>query len=103
MERLDKFGDVHATVDWDKGPVGQYVHNTCMLTFSNTKKLEKRQKKREADESQSHFSSVSEVCPPDVAPLAKRLRSSLGVIHDKTKCVWYCKQNHLSTQSQSCS
>ena len=47
---LDKFGDVHATVDWDKGPVGQYVHNTCMLTFSNTKKLEqakKRQKKRE--------------------------------------------------------
>ena len=36
---LDMFGDVHATVDWDKGPVGEYVINTCMLTFSNTKKL----------------------------------------------------------------
>ena len=47
--------------------------------------------KREADVSQSHSSSVSEVCSPAVAPLAKRLQSSLGVIHDKTKCVWCCK------------
>ena len=73
------------TVNWDKAPVVQYVHNICMLTFLNTKKLEKRQKKREADESQSHSSSVSEVCPPAVAPPAKRLQSSLGVIHNKTK------------------
>ena len=44
--------------------------------FSNTKKLEqaqKRQKKREVD------------------PAAKRLRSSLGQIHDKNKCVSCCK------------
>ena len=81
-------------MDWVKGPVGQYVINTCMLTFSNTMKLEqakKRQKKREADVSQSHSSSVSEVCSPAVAPLAKRLRSSLGMIHNKTKCVRCCK------------
>ena len=75
-------------MDWDKRPVGQYVHNTCMLTFSNTKNLEqakKRKKKNQADESQFHYSSVSEVCPPAVAPPAKRFRSSLGVMHDKKK------------------
>ena len=32
---------------------------------------------READESQSHSSSVSEVCLPAVALSAKQLRSSL--------------------------
>ena len=43
---LDKFGDVYAMVDWDKGPVGQYIHNTCMLTFSNAKKLEQAKNDR---------------------------------------------------------
>ena len=50
---LDRFGNVHAAVDWEKGPVGQYVHNTCRLTLWNAKKLKQskeRQKKREADE-----------------------------------------------------
>ena len=45
---LDKFGDVYATVDWDKGPMGQCVHDSCRLTLSNTRKLDqakKRQKK----------------------------------------------------------
>ena len=46
----DKFGYVYATVDWDKGPVGKYVHEACMLTLCNTKKLEQaktRQKTRD--------------------------------------------------------
>ncbi len=37
---LDKFGDVHATVDWGKGPIGQRVHDTCRLNLSSAKKLE---------------------------------------------------------------
>ena len=87
---LDKFGNVHAIVDWDKGPAGQGVHDSCRLTLCNSKKLEQakeRQKKREFSECQSQSSSMSDVYPPD----AKRLRSSLGQIHDRTKCVRYCK------------
>ena len=64
------------------------------MTLSNTKKLEqaqKRQKKREVDECLSQSSSVDEISSQDEAPAAKRLRSSLGVIHDKNKCVWCCK------------
>ena len=38
---LDKFGSVH---DWVKGPVGHFMHDSCRLTFSNTKKLEQAQK-----------------------------------------------------------
>lgn len=90
---LDKFGDVYTTVDWDNGPIGRCVHNTCMLTFSNAKKLEqaiKRQRKEDFEESQCQSSSTSNVCSPSVAPASKRLRSSLGPIHDKTKCVWCC-------------
>ena len=91
---LDKFGEVYDTVEWDEGPVGQHVHDTCRLNLCNTKKLEqanKRQKKREVDECQPQSSSMSDVCPPTAAPAAKRLRSSLGLIHEKTKCVWCCK------------
>ncbi len=90
---LDKFGSVHECVDWVKGPVGHFMHDSCRLTFSNTKKLEqaqKRQKKHEVDECQSQSSSI-EVSSQDEAPAAKRLRSSLGLIHDKNKCVWCCK------------
>ena len=60
----------------------------------NIKKLEqaqKRQKKREVDECQSQSSSIAEVSSQDKAPAAKRLQSSLRLIHDKNKCVWCCK------------
>ena len=53
---LDKFGDVHKTVDWDKGPTGHYVHEACRLTLCSAMKLEqaiKRQTKRDVAVSQS--------------------------------------------------
>ena len=91
---LDKFGDVHANVDWGKGPIGQCVHDTCRLNLSSAKKLKQAtvgQKKQEVNECQAQSSSVSRVPSPTAAPAAKRLRSTLGVIHDRTKCVWCCK------------
>ncbi|KAK7063262.1 hypothetical protein SK128_016857 [Halocaridina rubra] len=69
---LDKFGDVYGTVDWDKGPVRQYVYDTCRLTLSSGKKLEKtinRQRKWEVDESQGQSSSKSNDCFPAAAPV----------------------------------
>ena len=91
---LDKFGNVYATVDWDNGPAGQCVHDSCRLTLCNSKKLEqakKRHTQERLDEAQSQCSSISNVCSPNEVPAAKRLQSNLGVIHDKTKCVWCCK------------
>ena len=73
---LDKFGNVHATVDWDKGSAGQCVHDSCRLTLCNVTKLEqtkKRQIKREIDEYQSQSSSMSNVCYSAAAAAAKRL------------------------------
>ena len=59
----------------------------CRLMFSNTKleQAQKRQKKHEVDQCQSQSSSIAEVSSQDEAPAAKRLRSSLGLIHDKNK------------------
>ena len=91
---LDRFGSVHERIDWGKGPVGHFIHDSCRLTLSSSKKLEqaqKRQKKREVDECQPQSSSTAEVSPQDEAPASKRLRSSLGLFHDKNKCVWCCK------------
>ena len=64
------------------------------LTLCNSKKLEQAKKchtQERLDEAQSQCSSISNVCSPNEVPAAKRLRSNLGVIHDKTKCVWCCK------------
>ena len=94
---LDKFGKVYATVDWHKGPTGLCVHSTCALTLWNAKKLEqakKRQKKEEANQCQSQSLSTSvpaAALSPTATPPAKRLRSTVGPIHDKAKCVWCCK------------
>ncbi len=64
---LDKFGNAHAIVDWDRGPAGQGVHDSCRLTLCNSKKLEQakeRQKKREFSKCQSQSSSMSDVFSP---------------------------------------
>jgi len=42
---LDKFRNIYATVDWNNGAAGQYVHDSCRLTLCNSKKL-KQAKKR---------------------------------------------------------
>ena len=36
--KYETLGDIHATVDWYKCPVGQYLHDTCMLTLSKMPK-----------------------------------------------------------------
>ncbi|KAL8614173.1 hypothetical protein ACOMHN_026390 [Nucella lapillus] len=75
---FDKFGDVYTSIIWDNGPDGQYVHNSCVLTLSNARKLEQaknRQKKRAVDECQPHSSSLSEVSAPDATPAKRRFKS----------------------------
>ncbi len=69
------------------------MHDSCRLTFSNTKKLEQAQRDRRSMRwmNASHSLHPIEVSSQDEAPAAKRLRSSLGLIHDKNKCVWCCK------------
>lgn len=46
---LDKFGNVYATVDWDKGPGGQCVHKACKLTLWNVNKLQQAKKRQKKD------------------------------------------------------
>ena len=91
---LDKLGDVQATVDWGKSPIGQCVHDTCRLNFIKCEETgtgHRKTEKRDVNACQAQSSSVSRVPSPTAPPAAKRLRSTLGVINDKTKCVWCCK------------
>ena len=71
---LDKFGEIYKTVDWENGPSGKYIHDSCRLTICNCKKLEQaktRQEKRELDECQSDSSSMLEVSPPSTSQPTK--------------------------------
>jgi len=76
---LDRFGSVRECVDWGKGPVGHFIHDSCRLMLSSSsKKLEqaqKRQKKHEVDEFQPQSSSTAEIAPQDEALAAIKFRA----------------------------
>ncbi len=81
-------------VIWDNGPSGQCVHDSCRLTLSSYNILDQakqRQKRIVANTSLSMTPSTSYSDLSVEALSYKRLWSSLGVIHDKTKCLWCCK------------
>ena len=44
---LDKFGELYDSVDWDAGPIGNYIHSTCSLKISSSRFLEMAQKRLE--------------------------------------------------------
>ena len=100
---LDKFGDVYYTTSWTDGPSGHYMHQTCYISVSSSKRLKQSQQRKNKDSDSTQCanqgpSSDLQADNPmrsDEAQLPlppKRLRSSVsGPIHDKTKCVW-CMQ-----------
>ena len=96
-KNLDNFWNCHEIVDWDKGPAGHYnyVPDVCSVTLCNARKLEqakKRWKKRTFDSNQSQSSvGRSDNYSISADPSSRRVRSSLGQIHDKTRCVSCCK------------
>ena len=65
------------------------------MTLFNARKLEQaktRQLKQAQQNTDSHSQHTSEPASSAIAaPPTKRLRSSMGPIHDRTKCVWCCK------------
>ena len=89
---LDKFGDVFHTVDWDNGPSGKCMHDSCRLLIVTKRKLEQAIKRKDKldkqiiqDSMEASTSSQSETEAP-----SKKLRSSFGAlgVHMKEKCVW---------------
>jgi len=99
MGWFEQVGNIHSSVDWEHGPAGHFVHESCRMTLCNATKLEqakKRQKKRELEKFYSHdmASSVSGHCSQAVAP-------ALGPIHDKTNVFGVVSRNQQSIQNQS--
>ena len=95
---LDKFADVYRSTSWDTGPSSYYMHQSCYITISSSDKLTKVQqrKKRESDKLESDTTQSSVCNEEEMGPAApKRLRSVLGPLHDKTKCVWCMKGEDL--------
>lgn len=91
---LDKFGNLYNFLDWDKGPSGIYMHDSCRISLTSDRLLQQAVKRQEniisnINDSKTLCSSQSDSLVEEPAP--KRLRSSLGVIHKKDLCVWCCK------------
>ena len=86
-----------------KVPSDTCVHDTCKLNLSSTKKLEQatvRQKNERSMNAKLSHHLCSLVPSPTAPPAAKRLRSTLGVIHDKTVS-GAARQRRPSIQNQS--
>ena len=39
-EKLDTIGNVYATVEWEKGSIGLYMHKSCYTTLMNKRALQ---------------------------------------------------------------
>jgi len=50
---LDKYGDVYHTTSWDQGPDNFYMHESCYIYVSSSRKLEQAKKHKTRDESTS--------------------------------------------------
>ena len=89
---------MHNETDWNNGPAGYYMHDSCYVTVSSTSNLQKaikRKEKRCSSQILASEQSNDDDNPGDL-PSPKRLRSSMGgPLHDKTKCVWCMKGEDL--------
>ena len=91
---LDKFGDVYCSVDWEKGPNGLHMHNTCYTSLSSNRKLlQAKQRQRKSEQSLQEVAEVADTNndPTLQASAPKKLRSNMGCLHDKHYCVWCMK------------
>ena len=81
MESHDRFGNVFETVDWDTGPTGKHMHTDCRIDISSSENLNRskiRQQRRVSNASDSNDIEMKATEP-------KRLRSSMGIVHDKSQ------------------
>ena len=95
---LDKYGCIFDTTPCEKGPIGYYMHSSCLLTLSNKVKLQQAITRHEKimDEKSKIVCSVESsgmsIERNSIDLLPKRRRSD-GRLSDKTKCVWCFKGN----------
>ena len=88
-EGLDKFQHVHGNVDWKKGPDYCYMHSSCYTTMSSKRSLtQAKKRKRKIEGSLERDETQDEPGPSFESGATKKLRSSLGVLHNKVLCVW---------------
>lgn len=81
-------------MDWEKGPDGHFMHNSCYTTLSSKRNFTQAVKRKEKLEESEHLQREeisTEHCPKPEGRRCKTLRSSMGEIHDKSLCVWCMK------------
>jgi hypothetical protein len=90
---LDRFGDVYDTVDWHLGPSGKHIHPNCRLDISSSDKLNRAKSRQQKRERESESFDHPKCAGDDglATPAPKRLRSAVGIVHEKNLCVWCMK------------
>ena len=99
---LDTFGNVHSSVDWNKGPTGLYMHNSCYTSLSSCRRLlqsERRLLKSKESLQDTEDAIENRNVSPTEASAPKKLRSSIGTLHDKSLCIW-CMKGENSKQNK---
>ena len=94
---LDTFESVFTTVDWKTGRAGLFMHNSCYIKLYSARKLAQAEKRKEkqwqnvVSQDESSFNRSTTVNDESFSsPPPKRTRS-VGIVHDKKKCIWCFK------------
>lgn len=96
---INPFSNIHSSVDWEKGPKEQHMHNACYATLSSNTYYSKA-KRRTLTTTQSVDDDGQEVTELNITQEAsepKKLRSDTGRLHDKSCCVWCMKGQKFNT------
>lgn len=98
---LDRFQNACENVDLEKGPKGYFMHSTCYATLSNKRSLSQAQKRKQKSEkgheSDNHQTDQEDPSADTTSFSPKKLRSSVGIVHDKSLCVWCNKGPYKSS------
>ena len=59
-EGLDKYGDLHKSIEWNAGPANKYIHNSCYTSISSPRTFKQAVNRKEKQQrAQRQCSSAS--------------------------------------------
>ena len=88
---LDKFGEVYERVSWEKGPIGQFLHQNCKIYLASKRKFDQAAAREKSSAEHSNVGlSNQEECDllQATSCLEVTRRRSDGLLHSQDLCIW---------------
>ena len=104
---LDILESVFTTADWNLGPTGLSMHDSCYIKLCSPRKLTQAEKRKQkqlqhiVSEDESGFKSNTAVTDNSFSSLPNERTHTVGIVHDKTNIFDVSRDHIKSTQTIS--